>query len=162
MNLNWGFKQIYMILEVVCATQAIARKAWADEDSNPDLSDVGAVLNHSSYLANWELVAIWVNDKPVDDEYRSIHIHDVNTRNIWIWTADWNDPCSFGSQSVFVFLHLSIVTTVEYGLTANKQHYHTNWNPRDKGSKLYLTVNCRTNHFQIFNFEFELNKKLAE
>ena len=73
---------MYMILEVVCANQAIARKAWADEDSNPDLYDVGAVLNHLSYQANWELVAIWVNDKPVDDEYRSIHIHDVNTRNI--------------------------------------------------------------------------------
>ena len=40
--------------------------------SNPDICDASAVLYQLSYQANWELVITWVNDKPVDDGYRSI------------------------------------------------------------------------------------------
>ena len=39
-------------------------KERPERDSNPDLYDAGAVLNQLSYLANWELVIIWVYDKP--------------------------------------------------------------------------------------------------
>ena len=34
---------------------------------NSDLSNAGAVLYQLSYQADWELVIMWVNDKPVDD-----------------------------------------------------------------------------------------------
>jgi len=38
-------------------------------DSNPDLFDASAVIYQLSNQANWELVIMWVNDKPLDDEY---------------------------------------------------------------------------------------------
>ena len=31
---------------------------------NPDLCNAGAVLHQLSYQANWELVIMWVYDKP--------------------------------------------------------------------------------------------------
>ena len=34
---------------------------------NPDLWNAGAVFYQLSYQANWELVDVWVNDKPIDD-----------------------------------------------------------------------------------------------
>ena len=37
-------------------------------DLNPDLCSAGAVLNQSNYQANWELVIMWVNCKPVDEQ----------------------------------------------------------------------------------------------
>ena len=43
------------------------------------------MLCQLSYQANWELVIMWVDDKPVDDGYISIYIYiyiyiyDVNT-----------------------------------------------------------------------------------
>ena len=40
-------------------------------DSNPDLCDAGAVLYQWSYQADWELVVMRVNYKPVDDGYRA-------------------------------------------------------------------------------------------
>ena len=56
-----------MILAVFSATFEQERP---ERDSNPDLCDAAAVLYQSSYQANWELVFIWVHDKPVDDGYR--------------------------------------------------------------------------------------------
>ena len=44
-----------------------------------DLCDAGPVLYRLSYQPNGELVAIRVDDKPADDGYMSICIHDVNT-----------------------------------------------------------------------------------
>jgi len=46
---------------------------------NPDLCQAWAVLHQLSYQANWELGDMWVDDKPVDDGYRSIYIDDFNT-----------------------------------------------------------------------------------
>ena len=42
------------------------RPKW---DLNPDLCDAGAVLYRLSYQANWELVIMWVNEKPVGSGY---------------------------------------------------------------------------------------------
>ena len=36
------------------------------ENSNPDLCDAGAMLHQLSYQANWELVVLRVNHKPVN------------------------------------------------------------------------------------------------
>ena len=36
------------------------------------LCDAGAALYQLSYQVNWELFVMWVDDKPVDDGYRSI------------------------------------------------------------------------------------------
>ena len=35
-------------------------------DLNPDLCDASTVLYQLSYQTNWELVIMWVYDKPVD------------------------------------------------------------------------------------------------
>ena len=44
------------------------------------MNDPGAQQpSQLSYQANWELVDMWANDKPVDDGYRSIYIDDFNT-----------------------------------------------------------------------------------
>ena len=40
-----------------------------ERDSNPDLCDAGAVLYQLSCQGNWELVIMWVYDKPVDSGY---------------------------------------------------------------------------------------------
>ena len=48
-----------------------------EQDSNRALLDVGAGLNQLSNLANWELVVMWVNYKPIGDRCRSIY--DVDT-----------------------------------------------------------------------------------
>ena len=39
---------------------------WPEQDSNPDLCDASVVLNQLSYQANWELVIMWVHDKPIE------------------------------------------------------------------------------------------------
>jgi len=44
-------------------------------DSNPNLYDADAVRYQLSYRANWELVVMWVDYKPVD-----VEIGDDNTR----------------------------------------------------------------------------------
>ena len=44
-------------------------KFWPARDSNPDLRIAGAVLHQLSDPANWELVIMWVNEKPVDSKY---------------------------------------------------------------------------------------------
>ena len=36
-------------------------------DWHLDLSDAGAVLHQLIYQANWKVVVMWVDDKPVDD-----------------------------------------------------------------------------------------------
>ena len=46
-------------------------------DLNRDLCDASAVLYQFSYQANWELVVMSVDCKPVDDGYR--YIYDGNT-----------------------------------------------------------------------------------
>ena len=43
-------------------------------DSNPDLSDAGAVLHQLSYQANWKQFVMWVDYKLVD-----VEIYDDNT-----------------------------------------------------------------------------------
>ena len=48
----------------------VRRPEW---DLNPDLCDSSAVLYQLSCQANWEQVIIWVHDKPIDDEYTSMH-----------------------------------------------------------------------------------------
>ena len=56
------------------ATYAVTEKSEKFRpkgDSNPDLCDAGAVLYQFSYRAKWELIVIWVDYKPGDNEYRS-------------------------------------------------------------------------------------------
>lgn len=43
-----------------------------NRDPNTELYDAGAVLYQFSYQHKWELVVMWVDDKPVDDGYKSI------------------------------------------------------------------------------------------
>ena len=45
------------------------KKAWKQFRLERDLCDTGAVLYQLSYQDNWELVILWVRNKPVDDEY---------------------------------------------------------------------------------------------
>ena len=49
-----------------------------NRDSNPDLCDGSAVLYQLSYQANWELVIVWIDDKPLDDGYRSILMYEIH------------------------------------------------------------------------------------
>ena len=44
----------------------VERHEW---DFNPYLCDASAVLCQSSYQGNWDLVAMWVDNKPVYDAY---------------------------------------------------------------------------------------------
>ena len=44
------------------------------EKRTPGPCDAGAVFHQLRYEANWELVVMWVYDKPVGDEYRSIYV----------------------------------------------------------------------------------------
>ena len=44
-------------------------KGRPERDLNPDLCDAGAVLYELSFQANWELVIMWVYDKPIDGGY---------------------------------------------------------------------------------------------
>ena len=37
--------------------------------SNPGLCDAGSVLYQLSYQANWELVIMWINEKPGEGGY---------------------------------------------------------------------------------------------
>ena len=46
-----------------------------EQDSNPDLCNVSAVLYQLSYQANWELVVMWGDNKPIDDIYIYIYIY---------------------------------------------------------------------------------------
>ena len=58
-----------MILTVFRTT----KQSWErpEGDLNPNLCDAGPVLYQLSYKAKWELVVMWVNDKPIDDGLRS-------------------------------------------------------------------------------------------
>lgn len=38
-------------------------------DSNPELCDASAVFYQLSYQAYWEVIVMWVDDKPVDCGY---------------------------------------------------------------------------------------------
>ena len=62
-----------MILAVLLCYLSRAKegpeKFRPERDSNPDLCDAGAGLYQLSSQAKWELVIMWVNDKPVDSEY---------------------------------------------------------------------------------------------
>ena len=54
---------------ILCYLSSSERKAWklrSERDSNSDLCDAGAVINHLSHQANRELVIMWVYDKPLD------------------------------------------------------------------------------------------------
>ena len=44
-------------------------KFWPGRTYNPDLLIACAVLQQLSDPANWEMVIMWVNEKPVDSEY---------------------------------------------------------------------------------------------
>ena len=46
-------------------------KKGLNGDLNPNLGNTGAAFYQLKYQANWELVVMWVDDKPVDDEFRS-------------------------------------------------------------------------------------------
>ena len=57
---------------LLCYLSSSERKTWKfrpEQDSIPDLCDTGALLYQLSYKANWELVVMWVNDRPVDSGY---------------------------------------------------------------------------------------------
>ena len=43
------------------------KSSGLNEYSNPELWDSGAVFYQLSYQATWELVVMWVDDKPLDD-----------------------------------------------------------------------------------------------
>ena len=45
------------------------KKCRLERNMNPDLCDAGVLLHEKSYQACWELVIIWVYDKPVDNGY---------------------------------------------------------------------------------------------
>ena len=49
-------------------------------DLNPDLCNVGAVLNQLSYQANWQLLIMWVDHKPVN-----VEIDDDNSRIFYVF-----------------------------------------------------------------------------
>ena len=49
-----------------------------ERDSNPYLCDAGAVLHQLSNQANWELVTMWVNDKPADSGYICDQINQIS------------------------------------------------------------------------------------
>ena len=40
-----------------------------ERNSNPDLCNASAVTYQLSHQANWQLIIMWVNDKPVDSGY---------------------------------------------------------------------------------------------
>ena len=60
-----------------------------EQDSNPDLCDSGAVLRQLPYLADWELVTMWVYDKPVDSGY--MRFNDNSTDEHCTGIADVRD-----------------------------------------------------------------------
>ena len=41
------------------------RNSGLNGDSNPGLCDLGALLYYYSYQDNWQVVVMWVDDKPV-------------------------------------------------------------------------------------------------
>ena len=47
----------------------VEAKFKLERDSNPDLCNASAVLYELGHQANWELVIMWVNNKPVDSGY---------------------------------------------------------------------------------------------
>ena len=54
-----------MIFAVGYVTYAVA-KDKPGRYLSPNLCNAGAVICQLSYQTNWELVIMWVNDKPVD------------------------------------------------------------------------------------------------
>ena len=44
------------------------QKKRPERDLNKELCNARAVLHQMSYRANWELVIMWVNDKPRDTD----------------------------------------------------------------------------------------------
>ena len=70
-----------MIFAVLIATWAVATESpenfMPEEDSNPDFCDAGAVLHQLSHQANWELVIVWVDDKPIESG------HTCDVINTW-------------------------------------------------------------------------------
>ena len=49
----------------LCSGEEDLKNSDLSGDLNPDL---GAVLHHSNNQANWELIIMWVDYKPVDEE----------------------------------------------------------------------------------------------
>ena len=71
--LKWKLFHIFLKLSVIKGL--IRCKKGLNSDSNPELCDAGAVLHQLSYQANWELIFLWVDYKPVD-----VEVDDDNTR----------------------------------------------------------------------------------
>ena len=59
-----------MIFTVVSTTEVVLRE-WPEQNSNPDLCNADAVLYQLNYQVKCIMVAMWVDDKPVDDGYTS-------------------------------------------------------------------------------------------
>ena len=76
-NLCWNFTDNEGIswMNLIVAFEKGLKISDLNGDSNPDLCDTAAVLHQLSYRANWELVVMWVDFKPVD-----VEIEDVNKR----------------------------------------------------------------------------------
>ena len=77
-KISFELRILIIVAIMLCYLSSSEKKAWKIRDSNPDLCDAGAVINHLSHQANWELVIMWVYDKPVDIQYGLIN-------EIFIW-----------------------------------------------------------------------------
>ena len=75
---NCGEEWVNLIIAVfyrcLSSSEKGLKNSGLNEDSNPDLCDVGAVLHSSGHQANWKQVVKWVDYKPVD-----VDIDDGNT-----------------------------------------------------------------------------------
>ena len=61
----------------LCSGEKDLKSSDLSGDLNPDL---GAVLHHSNYQANWELIIMWVDYKPVDEEMMTMQEFFINLK----------------------------------------------------------------------------------
>ena len=64
------------------------RRERPEQDANPALCNTGALLYQSSYEASWELVVRCVEEKAIDDVYRSMYMMLVHKIHLLTFTAD--------------------------------------------------------------------------
>lgn len=69
-----------MILTVFNASQATVWKAWKIQAWTGTRTLTSVMLCQLSYQTNWELVVVWVDEKPSHDGYRSVYMV-LNTLN---------------------------------------------------------------------------------
>ena len=73
------------------------KNSCLNRDLNPDICDAGTELYQLIYQANWELVIIWVDDKPIDYGYRFVYVMSIHEFCVLEVQIEVNvyDPCSF-------------------------------------------------------------------